>query len=332
MQRLVLWLVVLAVVVPLGAPGVVPVEPFYATSDSMSPTIEAGDLYFVLEGDAVDVGDVVAFESASGGGYVTHRVVAAGTDGYVTRGDANPTTDQSAGAPPVDRADVIGTVVTVGGEPLVVPGVAPFLLAVERNRVPVAVGGVALAIPSVVLGRRRSHERGVTHVADVVGPLFVGGLVASGVFLLAGTSTHTLQFIATEGAPTTASTVPVGEAVVRTVTVDVYRPPLTTVIVEADGMAVLERAVDGSRVRLRVRVPATRAPGPITGHVGVHAYPATLPRPVLEALHGYHWLAAAGGSLLPVFGPLGLLYVAVLDGREPLTRSRWRWYRRLGGG
>jgi signal peptidase I len=60
---------------------------------SMSPTIERGDLAFFIRPDNVEVGDIVIFEVA--GSIVTHRIVAIDPDGgYVTQGDANPSTDR----------------------------------------------------------------------------------------------------------------------------------------------------------------------------------------------------------------------------------------------
>lgn len=97
----------------------------YVTSESMEPTIDAGDGFVAvpepLAGD-VDTGDVVVYESPDGDGLVTHRVVDETEEGYVTRGDANPVTDQDQGDPPLEEDDVLATAPQIGGTILTIPG------------------------------------------------------------------------------------------------------------------------------------------------------------------------------------------------------------------
>lgn len=329
MYRHVPWFAVGIVALLLGAAWLAPVQPTHATSDSMSPQIEAGDLYFVYETRAVSTGDVITFESTEGEGYVTHRVVAHSSAGFVTKGDANPTTDQAAGTPAVPRSAVVGEVIAVAGSPLVVPGAGAAARRIQPYRTPLLALGLAIALLVLGWGGRQVDTRDVLYVNDLVVPLLVGGLLAGGLLLAAGASTHGLSFVATEGNPTQAGAVPVGESVVRSVTVDVYRPPMTSVFVDTEGVRVLERSIDGSSLDLSVRLPAVEQPGPYSGLVHVYAYPSTLPRGVLAALHEVHWLAAAVGSMLPVFGPLTAGYLLFLDGGEPLRGGLGRWRRRL---
>ncbi|WP_241430920.1 signal peptidase I [Natronolimnohabitans innermongolicus] len=97
----------------------------YVTSGSMEPTIGAGDGFVavpaVLTND-VDTGDVVVYESPAGDGLVTHRIVDETEEGYVTRGDANPVTDQAQGDPPLEGDDVLATAPQIGGTILTIPG------------------------------------------------------------------------------------------------------------------------------------------------------------------------------------------------------------------
>lgn len=330
MSRLATWMLALAIVAAVGVPWLVPVEPFYADSDSMSPAIEKGDLYIVVESDEAEVGDIATFESADRGGYVTHRVVATDGRSYVTRGDANPSTDQAGGMPPVERADLIGTVATVAGRPLVVPGAGSILKGLPSHRAPLVAIGTALIVGSLLFGGARPvQSRDVVYVGDLVVPLLVGGLLVSGFVVVSGWSTQEVGYVAVEGGATAPSAVPVDEAVVREASVDTFVPPFTTVLVEAEGLTVADRSMEGSSVELDIRVPALESPGPYAGRVKVYAYPATLPRGVIEGLHAVHPLAALLGSLGAVFGFLGVLYLTFLDGREPLRVGVARWRRRL---
>ncbi|ADD07688.1 peptidase S26 domain protein (plasmid) [Natrialba magadii ATCC 43099] len=97
----------------------------YVTSDSMEPTVEAGDGFVAVPAAVtgeVEVGDVVVYEADGDGGLVTHRVVDETDEGYVTRGDANPITDQARGDPPLEEDDVLATAVQVGGTVVTIPG------------------------------------------------------------------------------------------------------------------------------------------------------------------------------------------------------------------
>lgn len=57
----------------------------------------------------VDVGDAVVYRAD--GEYVHHRIVGETEQGYLTKGDAVPWTDQARGAPYVTERDLVGVVV-----------------------------------------------------------------------------------------------------------------------------------------------------------------------------------------------------------------------------
>src|SRR6056297_1685104 len=108
----------------------------YVATDSMEPTMDAGDGFVAvpspLAGD-VSEGDVVVFEAEQlhGGGLTTHRVVGETDRGYVTRGDANPFTDQDGGEPPVKRAQIVAHALQVNGEVVVIPNLGTGVTALQ---------------------------------------------------------------------------------------------------------------------------------------------------------------------------------------------------------
>ncbi|AZQ16088.1 signal peptidase I [Halorubrum sp. PV6] len=99
----------------------------YVTSESMSPTLEAGDGFVAVpasvSGD-IESGDVIVFDAVElqGGGLTTHRVVEATERGYITRGDNNPFRDQESDEPPVTDDRVVATALQVNGQVLRLPG------------------------------------------------------------------------------------------------------------------------------------------------------------------------------------------------------------------
>lgn len=76
-------------------------------SGSMEPAIHVDDLVIVRERDSYAVGDVVMYEGENN--MITHRIVALEDGAYITRGDANNTSDPAV---PADRVvgKVVGTV------------------------------------------------------------------------------------------------------------------------------------------------------------------------------------------------------------------------------
>ncbi|QSG10742.1 Signal peptidase I [Halapricum desulfuricans] len=103
-----------------------PVLLSYVTTGSMEPTIGAGDGFVAVPSAVagpIEEGDVVVFEAEEiqGGGLTTHRVVGETDRGFVTRGDANPFTDQDGGEPPVKREQIVAVAWQVGDEPVVIP-------------------------------------------------------------------------------------------------------------------------------------------------------------------------------------------------------------------
>ena len=301
----------------------------------MAPAIETGDLYLVREDATVRPGDVIAFHSAERDQLVTHRVVGEKPAGYVTKGDANPSTDQQGGHPVVDRSAVVGTVVEVNGRPVTVGGVGPVASRLAAFRQGFFVAAVALLVAlwlrDLFGGVPEVPRRSVVYVNDVVTPLFLGCVVVCLLFVFWGASTHDLNYVASAGSVTAPHTVPVGEAAVRTVQVDTHSLPFTTVLVEADGVAVLDQTSTATGLELLVEVPARGSTGLVQASVHVATYPATLPRAAIEWLHGVHWLAAAVGTIVPPLAPVSLGYLLFVDGRTPIRVPESRWLRKLRG-
>ncbi|MDG5776652.1 signal peptidase I [Haloarculaceae archaeon H-GB1-1] len=101
-------LVALVLTVVVAVPSAIGAESSYVVlSDSMSPSIEAGDVVVIRDvpTESLQEGDVITFESSREGGpnRVTHRIVDVmdGDDGltFRTKGDANEEADRSLVTP-----------------------------------------------------------------------------------------------------------------------------------------------------------------------------------------------------------------------------------------
>lgn len=334
MVRYTVGLIVLVIAVVLVIQPISPIHPAYVTSDSMEPTLEEGDLYFIVETTDVEPGDIITFRSTRRNGFVTHRVVDRTGNGMITKGDNNPTTDQAAGFRPIKRSQIVGTVLTIKGEPLTVSNAGQTLAATDPYRLPLLI----LVLTALFISELQSDspdtgrmQRDVVYVRDIVLPVLLGGLLISFAAISFAATNKELTYVVAQGDTTAPHTLPPDEPAVRNVTVHVRHPPLTTTIVEAEGVTVVNQSINGSRVDLTIRFEKPESLGPKLVRVHVYSYPAVLPASVLERLQKIHWLVASAASIAVVFLPLLILYGLFLDGGEPLHRTRLRWFGRLGG-
>ena len=144
-----LWLLASAALFPRELPGVLGFSPLAVASGSMEPALSAGDLAIVHREGSYRVGDVVAFWD--GGSLTTHRIVADGPEGFVTKGDFNNAQD----ALPVAPGHVAGRVVL--SVPLV-GGAALFLRTPAGLGLLVVVGLAVLVLPDALRRVRRRGE------------------------------------------------------------------------------------------------------------------------------------------------------------------------------
>jgi signal peptidase len=110
----------------------------FVTTGSMEPSIDAGDGFVavpaVLAGD-VEKGDVVTYEATQleGGGMTTHRVVGETDNGYITKGDANPFTDQDGGEPPVTETRIVAHALQIGDTVVTIPHLGTVVMETQAG-------------------------------------------------------------------------------------------------------------------------------------------------------------------------------------------------------
>ncbi len=305
----------------------------YVQTDSMSPTIEPGDGYIVLPSSVtggVSEGDIVLYEAQEfdGGGLTTHRVVDVTEEGYITKGDNNPFTDQDGGEPPVAEGQVVGVALQVAGGPVTIPWLGALVTTVRG--VVVAVVGTLLGI----VGLEAAGGGAIGIVAVVAGLLMLlasvllGGQRPSrsynrrrGSFVLRG-EVLTVLFVLAVLVPANASMVlPGGTAEYTVISSEspaeeenVVQPGGTLELrysVQNSGLvplhAVVEPASGGVRVDQRqlsvpfqgnastgVTLQIPEEPGTYTRYVQEHRYLGILPGSWIAALHRIHPLVALG--------------------------------------
>jgi signal peptidase len=320
-------LVVLALVA--GAVAGQPVLFSFVTSESMSPTIESGDGFIAIPPQlvgSVQEGDVVIFQAQeiNDGGLTTHRVIGETDEGYVTRGDNNPFTDQDSGEPPVTDTQIVAVAWQPGGNVLTIPALGTAVLetraAVFDIQTTVAdtfgingadntrqvgtmmvVAGVALFFITVVNNFRRRSSRDRTRSREREGqirPLYVAlfltaiVIIPANAAMLLPSTTHAVSVadIATQNG------VEPGDQV--ELTLSATNSGYVTMLVVFDSgpdVTLNDRslAVPGrSRASTTMTVPAPPPGQEGTQDVSEIRYILLLPPSVLLTLHDIHpWVA-----------------------------------------
>lgn len=135
-----------------------PIIVSYVTSDSMTPTLNRGDLFLINPFSKGKVGDIVVF--SMNGQWTVHRIYAETSEGYITKGDNNIATDQQDGRiDAVKKKDIIGTVVTVFDKPVRVPYVGTYIQDLSKSVKNLYIAIIVIVLGSVLLTGSREKRR-----------------------------------------------------------------------------------------------------------------------------------------------------------------------------
>ncbi|SDJ29599.1 signal peptidase, endoplasmic reticulum-type [Halovenus aranensis] len=361
---LVLVAVALVSTVVIGQPAVLGV----IESGSMEPTLSTGDGYVpipaVLAGD-VETGDVVTFESSGieGGQPTTHRVVEVTESGYITKGDANPVTDQDTGAPPVAAEEITAVALAVNGDVVRIPGVGVVvgllrggiswlqetlaslfgtdLFGGERGLALTLFGaGIALLGTEFIVERRgrsrgdRSRSRSRFDWNRIDNKLLVGGLVVllmlvATVGMLVPAGSTTFELISAESDAETPRVTQVGGTTERPFVVENGGLLPVRVIVESEsnGLTVEDERFSLSRGGVHEQTITTSAPqqtGLYRRSITEYRYFQLLPPAVIDSLHEVHPAAALLAIDLLVGVVAGSVGLLAVGTGRLRTRSRSR--------
>jgi signal peptidase len=347
----VLLLFVIALALPAGAP----LQISYVSSDSMSPTLDTNDGYVLVPAPAVESGDIITFYSEERGTHVTHRATQITPEGITTKGDRNPSTDQAAGYPLVQPADVSGKLLTIDGSPVVIPHLGTVLGGISSYWY-LMVGGLGAYLLLSGANTDRKKQRGhILRSREIVLPITVLVIVAGVAFISLGVVHQTQVYTVTEQPTTDPATLTIGEPQTESIRLQMTKSPFTHVVTETEGMEITDttalppdngggsaspeaasrglpwQSFESSQQTIATRIPPQETAGPHATSIRMHPYPAILPSGTIEFLHGIHPFVAALVTVLCGTLPLYLVYWLLVDTTTPLRRGRSRLARRLGG-
>lgn len=307
----------------------------YVETGSMEPTLAPGDGFVAIPieiAGPIQQGDVVVYEAKElqGGGLTTHRIVDETDQGYITRGDANPFTDQDNNEPPVRREQIVAVAWQPGGAILAIPHLGTVLgatqdavLSFQRwlsglfgTRDLLGLQGfayllfgssVVLYLLDVYLADEASRELNRGQEVDrgrytgASARLYIGimalALVLAATAAMAGPAgTEEYTVVSAEFESDRPLVIPQGES--NSVTYPVRNSGVVPVVIllESSGDAVDVQPRElrvGSRSDESATLTFTAPPetGAYRGYVSEHRYLAVLPQPTIVTLHEIHpWL------------------------------------------
>jgi signal peptidase len=334
----------------------------YVETGSMSPTLEPGDGFIAVpvQLDAsINKGDVTVFraEEINGGGLTTHRVVDETERGFITKGDANPFTDQSDEEPPVKRGQIVATALQVDSQVVVIPHLGTIVegtqsaLSIIQRQVAILSGRPALlgtqglaylfffaALLWYLVGEWRvnngkKRDRVTSRTTGVDTRLLVGAFATMLVLgataaMIAPAGTQEYGVVSAESTSDRPNVIPMGESKSQRYAVGnngflpivTYLEPASEgVEVHPQNLSVEERSIANATVTLH-------AP-PETGYyrrfVAEHRYLAVLPQSMIQELYEFHPWAPIVVIDAMIAVPFYLLGVR-LAGRARIRRERSR--------
>ncbi|MFA9415775.1 signal peptidase I [Natrinema sp. HArc-T2] len=344
----------------------VPLGLGYVETGSMEPTIDAGDGFVAVPtavAGPVEEGDVVVYDAQEieGGGLTTHRVVEKTDHGYVTRGDANPFTDQDGGEPHVTDGQIVAKAWQIHGEVVTIPHLGTAAMAIQGglesaqwwlastlgvralagsqglSYLLLGFGLVVIVLSAVFDGRgtpdrERARARTRRDAFDarrlVVGMgalVFVVALAT----MVAMSGSVEIGLVSAEFDSERPDVVPAGDT--KTHTTELRNggvlPVVSITEPASDGIEIDDDPrvlTHGERVNATVALTAPPETGYYLRSYTERRYFAVLPPPVIARLHAIHpWVAMT--SVATVVTGLFVLPVALLAGTGTIrTRSRRR--------
>jgi signal peptidase len=322
-------LFVIAIILALIAGQVLgqPTGLSYVETDSMSPTMEPGDGFIAIPtqvDNSIQEGNVIVFQAKKlhGGGLTTHRVVDKTERGYITRGDANPFTDQDGDEPPVKEPQIVAKALQVNDETVVIPyfgtlieGIQSVLELIQRQLASVlgtssllgAQGLAYLFFGGTVVwyavgewrdqttkhsNRDTSREVGA-NTRLVVGFFAVLLVLSATVAMVGPAGTQEYEIVSAEFESDNANVIPTGDS--KTVIYPVDNGgivPIVTYLEPASKGVEITPHESHVQPRSVVNASLTLQAPPETGYyrrfVTEHRYLGLLPTPVIRSLYAIH--------------------------------------------
>jgi len=335
----------------------------FVATDSMKPQLAPGDGFIgVPEPVAGDIseGDVVTYraQELQGGGLTTHRIVGETENGYITKGDNNPFTDQEGAEPPVTEPQIELVVLQFNGRILKIPFVGTVAQGINAGLAGivglVGVSGLSATNPGVIIGvtglgllalssiydvatadNTRPVSRAVSRPAAVDSRLVLAvillivSLPVVSMTTLPGGTDQMRIVSTTRPHPDDQSRIQAGSTAEHTMSIkNNQRVPMVILVTGAtDGFTVQQNEfvlAAGETADTEYRMTAPTKPGGYVHARSVSFYLPVLPVAAIKTLHDIHPLLALGSTTGSILLPIILLFYSVIGFRSIRLREASR--------
>lgn len=297
-----------------------PVFMSYVYSDSMTPTINKGDLFFMNPfSRGADVGDVIIFNLR--GRWTVHRVVGIVEEGYITKGDSNVATDQQEGrALPVSKDKIAGKVITIGDSPLKIPQLGTYLQRGISGRTKMLLAALMIIVGALAFTgeapkhrkKRPKFTRVKFKTLYILASAFLLIMLSLSIFI--SWQVFPMEYAVTSAGGQREGWVLPGSTFERQITIKNGNFYPMSYYLEPESPrigAISETNFELSpqeEKRVTVMINAPEETSLFSDKVKVNAYMLVLPKSLMDSLYSVHPLAPLFAILSETAAFLGLLY------------------------
>lgn len=326
-----------------GAPSLV-----YVYSESMEPIIKVNDAFIVWPAISYSIGDIVMYRPAVlEASLITHRIIGIGNSGWITKGDNSPAADQDSGEPELKTERIIGRVLTLNGQPLILPGLGKLSASIQASWGAyaryLAAGFLALALINPFIGKatakRRRKPQSRLRLKHLYKGVFIVAVLLFVISIYLGARVSQVKYLVSEYPTNPKEQVGVNQP--GAITLQVRNNGLVPVWPVARGIAPLSvsRAPNilwpQGAGEVQLEVLPQRKIGFYQGYVQIYNYPTLMPRQWIMVLHQVSPTLAIAAITAVFAGMMGLALRLIssipgLEGwmpvkalRDKLAQRRW---------
>lgn len=309
-----------------------PLTAVAVNGDSMEPTIPEGSLQIIYESKEAEVNDVIVYYSSFVDEIITHRIVDENQDGFITQGDNNEVTDQSAGHSYVQDSEIIGKSITVFDQPIYIPYIGFILLSFGDNIV--LLSGVILLLlltSSTLLDIRGKSDSSMLVIGDILNSLFMATILLLTCLIILSVSSVgvPLSYTDTDSLSERQYVVDIdNQNQIQEITISKAKGSGQE-IYKVDNADIISSSRTESTITLEVIPPERESQGVEELQVDIYQFPPFIPENLILSLLDVSVFLAALLSSILVTSPLYIFYNIFGDLNQPINQPTSRRINKL---
>jgi len=315
----------------------------YTMTNSMEPTIDQGDMFFIVPNIIHEPreNDIIVFEEIYSNKFIVHRVIGVNENGeYYTKGDNSIFSDQQADFSTIDRSKVIGTVFSPFNRTITIPEIGNIINNISgmvSRWYMLMVAAIAILIFLSLKPHTRFKTTNETHVrmrhVFILCTAFI--LLWSTIILIISSQTISTRYLVTD-TPITESEVLPGQTFEMEYSIERLGFIPTTIFMTplSDNSKVdkSSKILFGGSYTGKMTIVAPEDAGFHYAKISVRAYLPIMPTKMIEKLYEMHYLIPIIVSDLILLIPLLSYYLLYCDGNQYIFSSfrKFKWNKRFG--